>query len=363
LFDWWPSWFVHRIRVLLTTLLVLTVAGTAGGVAADTATPTGDCSFPVTVTDATGAEVTIDSPPERVVTLAPSAAQTMWEIGAREQVVGVSKYASYLEGADSRAQISTTEQLVSVEAVANQRPDLVLAPNIVEPKTIDSLRDVGITVYAFQEAETIADVDRKTRRIGRLTGNCAAANTTAAQMQARIDVARQAAQGQDRPDVIYLFFGYTAGNGTFINELITAAGGDNVAADANVTGYRQVDGEFVLEHDPDWIVKNSENPVGIDGEILNQTTAGRQNQSVVVQIQHINQPAPRIAIAVTRLAKRFHPDAYAAANATATPAPSPSPSPEPATQSGETAASGPGFGGIVALVAVLAGLFLARRPD
>jgi iron complex transport system substrate-binding protein len=238
----------------------------------------------------------------------------------------------------------------------------VLAPNIVDPTTIESLRDVGITVYAFEEAETIDDVEHKTRRIGRLTGHCAAANETAAEMQARIDIARTAAAGQERPDVLYLFFGTTAGQGTFIDELITAAGGDNVAADANVTGYQQVDGEFVLEHDPDWIVKNSEDPVGIDAEILNQTTAGRQNQTVVVQIQHINQPAPRIAVAVTRLAKRFHPEAYAAANATATPTPSPSSSPEPATQPGETAASGPGFGGIVAVVAVLAGLLLARRP-
>jgi len=355
--------------LLGTALVFVAIAGVAGGVAADSTGSTDSCSFPVTVTDATGTAVTVESPPKRVVTLAPSAAQTMWEIGARDTVVGVSKYASYLDGADSRAQLSTTEQLVSVEAVAHRSPDLVLAPNIVDPETIESLRDIGITVYAFRKAETIDDVAADTRLIGRLTGHCSAANDTAADMQARIDVARQAAEGQDRPDVIYLFFGHTAGQGTFIDELITAAGGDNVAANANVTGYQQVDGEFVLEQDPDWIVKNSANPVGIDGAMLNQTTAGEQNQTVVVQIQHINQPAPRIAVAVTRLAKRFHPEAYAAANATATPSPDPSPSPqsspspESATHAGGTAASGPGFGPAAALIAVLAALLLARCPD
>ena len=59
-------------------LLVASLAVTPA--AAQQAGP--DCSFPVTMTDATGTEITIDERPERVTTTNPSAAQTMWESAA-----------------------------------------------------------------------------------------------------------------------------------------------------------------------------------------------------------------------------------------------------------------------------------------
>lgn len=331
---------------LVTMILVLSVVG-PGVTAAGT---TEHCSFPVTKTDATGTDVTLQKEPARVVTLSPSAAQTMWEIGAREKVVGVTTHASYLEGADSRTQVSGEEQLVSVETVVNMTPDLVLAPNVVSNETVAKLRDSGVTVYHFPPALTIDDVYDKTDRIGRLTGACQGADETISSMKARIGVVHEAVEGQDRPDALYLFFGFTAGDGTFIHEIIETAGGNNVAADANVSGYRQLNSEVIIRENPDWIIRNSENPLGVDSEVLNQTTAVRQNQTVTVQIEHINQPAPRVVNAITTLAKRFHPEAYAAANATSTP-----------TQSPATDTRLPGFGTSVAVLAIGLAALLMRR--
>jgi len=332
------------------------------------------------MTDATGTQVTLQEEPQRVVTLSPSTAQTMWEIGAREKVVGLSKHASYLDGADSRTQVSTSEQLVSIETVVDLQPDLVLAPHVISNETVEKLRETGVTVYYFSQAETIEDVYEKTHRIGRLTGECSAAEATVSSMNERVDVARHATEGQDRPDVLYLFFGYTAGQGTFINEIIEAAGGNNIAAEANITGYQKVNSELVIQEDPDWIVRNSENPAGLSSDVLNHTAAVQENQTVVVQIEHVNQAAPRIVHAITTLTKRFHPDAYAAANTTTTtPAPpststmSPnsmtvtaSPVPTTATltekATEETGATGPsGFNVAGAIVAIITTAFLVRR--
>ncbi|MFB6078001.1 MAG: cobalamin ABC transporter substrate-binding protein, partial [Halarchaeum sp.] len=102
-----------RTHAGLLLVLALVVAGGAAPAAATAPAATADegaaattCAFPVTVTDATGANVTVADEPGRIVTLNPSAAQTAWEIGAKPKVVGVSQYASYLDGASERANVS-----------------------------------------------------------------------------------------------------------------------------------------------------------------------------------------------------------------------------------------------------------------
>jgi iron complex transport system substrate-binding protein len=365
---------VPRTRVPVVVAVVAVVAAVAGpvaaagaGGAASGAGAQADCEFPVTRTDATGTLVSLPAEPERVVTLNPSAAQTMWEIGARSKVVGLTKYATYLDGAETRTNVSTAGAIVSVEAVVGLEPDLVIAPNATDVETVERLREAGLTVYHFPEARTLGDVAEKTRVVGRLVGACEGAATTVEGMESDLAVVEEAVVGRERPDVIYTFFGFTAGSGTFIHRIIETAGGNNVAADANITGYREVNPELLVERDPDWIIRNSNTPTVPRTAAYNSTTAVREGQVVVVPIEHLNQPAPRVVRAVTLLARTFHPEAYAAANATATatatatptpeptPSPTATPTPTPTPAAGTTASSAPGFG----LGTAVAGLALA----
>ena len=160
-------------RPVLLAVVVLAAAFVPAVAGAQTAE--GDCSFPVERTDVTGTEVRVTEEPTRVVTLNPSAAQTMWEIGAQEKVTGVTKYASNLDGAAEKTNISGAGQTINNEEVVGLEPDLVLAPNTVSNDTVGTLREAGLTVYRFQEAESIDDIKRKTAIIGELTGECAGA--------------------------------------------------------------------------------------------------------------------------------------------------------------------------------------------
>ncbi len=353
-------------RVAVVAFVV--VAALAVPAAFGSAAAQESCSFPVTKTDASGTAVTVTDEPQRVVTLNPSAAQIMWEIGAREKVVGLSEHARYLEGADERTVISGEEQFVVIERVVDLEPDLVLAPNTIGNDTVERLRDAGLTVYHFPAASTIEDVYDKTTVTGELTGECDGADATVAGMQQRLGVVDDAIANQDRPDVLYLFFGYTAGQGTFIDEIIRAAGGNNIAADVGIESYRQISEEVIVEQDPDWIVRNSNDPALPESTALNQTTAVREGQVVVVQIEHLNQPAPRIVHAITKLAQAFHPEAYAAANATPTPSPTPSPTPTATTATTPTDAPSPtpsggqpGFGLLAAVAAIVATVVAHRH--
>lgn len=362
-------------RPVLLAVVVLTAAFVPAVAGAQTAE--GDCSFPVERTDVTGTEVRVTEEPTRVVTLNPSAAQTMWEIGAQEKVTGVTKYASNLDGAAEKTNISGAGQTINNEEVVGLEPDLVLAPNTVSNDTVGTLREAGLTVYRFQEAESIDDIKRKTAIVGELTGECAGATETVEWMESRLATVDQAVEGTDRPDAIYVFFSYTSGQNTFIHTLIERAGGNNIAADADIDGYKPVNQEVIVNRNPEWLLLNSDWDEVPKTAAYNSTTAVQEGNVLVINQNHLNRPAPRVVYALTAMAETFHPEAYAAANTTDTTTATSTatedttaettadPSEQTPTTAEPTAGGGsPGFGlvaALLALAAVTAGLVTAGR--
>jgi len=306
-----------KLTSALLALLVLAAVPTEVGAAG---TAQAECSFPVTATDATGTEVTVEEAPERVTTLSPSAAQTMWEIGGEVQVVGLSQYALYLEGAESRTNVSAAGQSrVSVETVVSTEPDLVLAPNVIANETVAQLRDAGLTVYKFEEAKSIEDIYAKTELTGELTGNCEGATETVSSMRDRVATVREAVENSERPRVfVSVGGGWTAGDGTFVDSMVEVAGGANVAAEANISGYQQISEEVIVQQDPEWIVQLGQYGAYPKTDAYNGTSAVRNDRVMTVSNENISQPAPRVVNAIVQMAQAFHPEAYAEANATAT---------------------------------------------
>lgn len=352
----------------------LSVAG-AGAVGAAAGQTQEDCTFPVTETDATGTEVTIDEAPDRIVTGGASSAQTLWEIGARDRVVGVTEYATYLEGADERENVTGPGlQAVTDEVVVGLEPDLVLAPEgIMSGEEAAGLRDAGVTVFVLERPSDVEGIVEKTRLVGRLTGACEGADARADRMEENLATVEEAVEGEERPDVLFVLgpSGFTAGSNTFIDTAIQAAGANNIATEEDIQGYKPISEEIVEDRDPDYIVK----PTGValpDSPVYNQSTAVQEGRVLEVNNDHISQPAPRIVGPIRLMAQTFHPEAYEAANATPTPTDSPTATgmdddTDAATgmdDDGTTTATEtttPGFGPVVALVALAAALALARR--
>ena len=375
---------MQRYAWLLSLLLVVAAVGpAAGGVAAGPTADAADrlpsvgaaqsdvCGFPYTATDATGTEVTLDADPERIVTLNPSAAQTMWEIGAENEVVGVSQYASYLDGADAKANVSGPSG-PSVEAVLATNPDLVLVPSssygAAEERT-EQIRAQGSPVFVFGEGTSMEFVANKTERIGRLTGNCEAGVERAAEMRRSIASMQRVLNGTERPVGLNVFFGYTSGANTFIGDVMETGGLRNGAAERGVSGFNPINDETVVALDPAWIVVPEHSGVP-ETPAYNTTTAVREGNVVVVDTNYLQQPAPRAVIAAETILAAVHPEAYdeyreLEANADAEPTTTArSATPTTATpESPATTATGtPGFDAVVSVVALAAlAALLARR--
>ena len=315
--------YVIAMALLVTTALAGGVAGPAAGVQPTTESPTvqsptvqsptiedpthgsdvrqtGDaCEFPVELTDATGTTVTLEERPERITTTNPSAAQTLWEIGARDRVVGVTQYAAYLDGADERANVSAEGFGVSVERVVDTEPDLVLVPNASSASTAENLRAQNLTVYHFDAATSVEDIAEKTETTGRLVGNCEAAAETNAEMNEAVADAESRTADLDRPNALYpLGDGYVAANNTFIDSIMEVGGVNNVAASEG-DGYPQLSSEVILQTDPELILVTDPDARILDEEPYASTTAGTEGNYVVMNVNYLNQPAPRSVIEST----------------------------------------------------------------
>ncbi|PHQ47735.1 hypothetical protein DJ68_00265 [Halorubrum sp. C3] len=266
--------------------------------AEDTTDSNGTCGFPLTVTDATGTEVTLTERPDRITTTNPSAAQTLWEIGAQDQVVGVTKFAGYLNGTDNKTNVSA-EFGVNVEKVVATDPDLVLAPNASAGQVAD-LRVQNLTVYHFPAATDTDDIASKTERTGRLVGNCEAAAEVNNEMNQTVENVENQTAELDRPDALYpLGGGYVAGDNTFINEIMQIGGTTNVAA-SEADGYPQLSDEVILQTNPELMLVTDPEASILERQPYASTSAGENNNYVVLNNNYLNQPAPRSVIESTK---------------------------------------------------------------
>jgi iron complex transport system substrate-binding protein len=179
-------------------------------------------------------------------------------------------------------------------------------------------------------------------------------------MDERLAVVDKAIAGADRPTAIYVFYGYTAGKGTFIDGLITRAGATNLAADVGIQSYQPVNDEILVNNTVDWLILNTDTPTAPNNAAYNSTVAVQNDQIVVVDTNHLNRPAPRVVYAIEAMVEAFHPEAYAAANQTPTPTATEAPTPtvEPTTtedtpEPTTPGSDGPGFGALVAALAIV----------
>jgi iron complex transport system substrate-binding protein len=334
--------------VVLAAVLVVSLAGALAPVAAQSGADPAACSFPVSETDATGTNVTVADRPERIVVLQPSAAQTVWELDAADRVVGapVGPYTEYLEGIEDKENVVNADGFsVNREAVVALEADLVLAANVVPDDTVDSLRAADQTVFKFGFGTSLEFVAGKTELTGRLIGSCSAAADTNEEYWDRIEAVENGTDARESPRVLYYTDGFVAGSGTFIDEIVTTAGGVNVAAENGVEGYGELNEEALVEWDPEVIVVADDGPGIPDSEAFASTFAVRNDQVVTVDGNYISQPAPRIALALEEVATALE-TAETADSAGAT--------------DGETD-DAPGFGVGVALLALASGALLAGR--
>jgi iron complex transport system substrate-binding protein len=203
-----------------------------------------------TTSAATAAAVAAAGPPQKIVSLSPTATEMLFAIGAGKQVVAVDDQSSYPERAPRTDLSGLTPNL---EAIAGYDPDLVVSS---EGPVRKQLEDLGIDVVVLPAAERLADTYAQIRKLGRLTGHAKAADRLVREMRSDVaDLTREVPPDRDRPTAYYELDDtyFSADSSTFIGRLLALGGFDNIADDAkgDSGGYPQLSSEFVVDADPD----------------------------------------------------------------------------------------------------------------
>jgi iron complex transport system substrate-binding protein len=239
--------FVHLAVAALAALAVAVSGASAGSTAPG--------AFPVTVIGSNG-KVTVSKRPTRIVSLSPTATETLFAIGAGRQVVAVDDQSDFPKAAPKTSLSGFTP---NVEAIAAYRPDLVVIA--YDPKGLSgALNRLGITVLHQDGAKTFKGAYQQIRQLGLVTGRESRATRLISTMRSRIAKivadAKKARSGltvyhELTPDL------YSATSKTFVGQVYTALGLRNIAdavPDSFGTGYPQLSSEYVVSTSPDLIV-------------------------------------------------------------------------------------------------------------
>jgi len=193
------------------------------------------------------------APPHRIVSLSPTATESLFAIGAGKQVVAVDDQSDYPKRAP---RTSLSGYTPNVEAIAGYRPDLVLLSGDANG-VVAGLRQLGIRVLLQPAASNLPQAYAQIRQLGAITAHKRQAAAVVARMQKAIaqavrSVPKRKLAVYHELDPTY----FSATSKTFIGRIYKLFGLRNIAdaADASGSGYPQLSGEYILSANPGLIV-------------------------------------------------------------------------------------------------------------
>ncbi len=200
-------------------------------------------------------------PAQRIVSLAPSITEILFALGLEPRVVGVTEVCDYPPEARRKPKVGDYQ--ISPEKVVAQKPDLVVAHDVLNARVIPVLKRLGLQVLSANPNE-FRKLYAFLRDIGRATGSEAAATRIVRAMQAR--VARVQRRAPSRPPrTLFLISAepiWASGRDTLAHEMITLAGGRNLMAQA-FSNYKAVSIESALGGAPELILLAGPTPEAI----------------------------------------------------------------------------------------------------
>jgi len=273
--------------------------------------------YPLTVKDATGTEFTFDKAPEKIVSTSVSETEILFALGLGDKVVGVSDYDNYPPEALEKQKVGGVTE-PNVEAIIALEPDLVISGISIKDTAVEKFRSLNLKLVKT-EPKSIEDVLGNILLFGQITDKQTEAEALVAQMREDVRKVTEAAatiKPEDKKKVYIEFSpGWTVGKGEFMDELITLAGGVNIASD--MQGWNPINEEKVIADNPDVIVYTLNITDEKSGKKLEDLIQGRSGWDKIKAIADkqligmdgdiLSRPGPRITEALKQLSEGIYP--------------------------------------------------------
>ena len=295
------------VAVILLSLLITMVAGCQPSFS------------PGTFLDDMGREVQLRSMPQRIISHVPGITETLFALGLEERVVGVSDFCDYPVAAKAKPKVGGFFN-PSIENIVDLNPDLVFTNGDVE-HLMTQLDSLGIT-YVVLHPEDIDGILHDIELVGRVTASERSAKKLIDDMKQRTADVGTRVQGAPGVKVFYTFATtdlnspWTAGPGSFVDSLITLAGGENIGATA-LAPWIQFSLEEVLSSDPEVIIVDASHGSAVtpmeelkQHPIWREITAIKQGRIYPIDGDLVNRSGPRIVQGLEEMARMIHPELF-----------------------------------------------------
>jgi iron complex transport system substrate-binding protein len=276
-------------------------------------------SYPATRTfkDEVGREVTFSFPPKKIVSLAPNITEILFSLGLDEEIVGVSIHCNFPEKAKSRVRVGSYISL-DFERITSLKPDLVIATGAGNTREmVDRLEKLGFKTYVIFP-KNFNDILESIAHIGQVVNREKGARGIIEGMRKRSQRVIELTGDLPRPKV-FIQIGdapvVTVGKGSFADDLIRLAGGENVAGKEKEV-YPRFGMEEILKRAPEVIVISSMNPKADYQKTFQEWARWKTIPAVkngrihLIDSDLLDRPSPRIVDGLEELAKVLHPEKF-----------------------------------------------------
>jgi ABC-type Fe3+-hydroxamate transport system substrate-binding protein len=316
--------------MLVVVIVVIAAAASVGVTAAYFLYQSHPPAGKISVIDDAGRNVSVPSPPAKIVALSPSAMDILFRLGLQSHVVatdcGTTAYGG--RSADyTPAQISqwgignltciTWQPSLDFETITALNPGLVIGATGVKISDLDTLADVDGIPSLYLNPVTIPGIYYDVQIVGKLTGTSSAAYALVASMtQALANDQLVLENATSTPRALVTYYvdsgGYwTFGPGTFGNDLVVSAGGTSISDNATYGSEPEISGSYVLAANPDVIVVGT----GFGLNFSYYSSAPFWSSLSAVQAGHVygidvtllTEPDPSMVFGVGTLIQLMHP--------------------------------------------------------
>jgi len=254
--------------------------------------------------------------PQRVVSLAPSVTETLFALGFGDRLVGVTTYCDYPPEARRLPKIGGFMN-PSLEAIVDKKPDVVIGVNTAtDPAKAREMERLGLKVNLISVA-SVNDILAGIKSVARLMGSSEAGEKLVLKIERQFNqVKKRVAPAPRRSTLLVVGLRplVAVGGKNFIDELITLAGGDNIAGNA-AQPWLNLPDEYVVAKAPQVIIEagmGSERAASAQHWVdLKSIPAVKEGRVYSYPSDKILRPGPRVGEGLEEIARMVHPECFA----------------------------------------------------
>ncbi|ART76636.1 ABC transporter substrate-binding protein [Sutcliffiella horikoshii] len=277
-------------------------------------------AFPITITDDSGQEITIETEPETIVSMQPSNTEIAYALGLGDRMIGVSDYCNY------PAQTADVEKVggqdMNAEMILTLMPDVIFVTDYHHQNheaLLKQYREAGISVIVIGSESSFADVYETIELIGKATGTSGEADKLVADMKERLLAVQEKAKQVTEEKKVWVEVSpapdiFTTGQGTFMHEMLESIQAENAAG--NQEGWVKLTEEEIVQLNPDVIITTYGYYVDNPKEGV-MTRSGWEEVPAIkngnvhdVDSDTVTRPGPRLIEGVEHLAKLIYPEIF-----------------------------------------------------